>query len=68
MLYRTARFIEAGIKPIYVFDGKAPELKSGELTKRREKREEAQAQLAEAKVIVTALSLRNICVLYEIAQ
>ncbi|CAB4067207.1 FEN1 [Lepeophtheirus salmonis] len=31
--YRTIRMIENGIKPVYVFDGKPPNLKSGELEK-----------------------------------
>ncbi len=34
MFYRTIRMLDAGIKPIYVFDGKPPELKFGELAKR----------------------------------
>lgn len=46
--YRTIRLLENGIKPIYVFDGKPPDMKSGELTKRSEKREEAQKQLDKA--------------------
>ena len=29
--YRTIRMIESGLKPIYVFDGKPPEMKSKEL-------------------------------------
>jgi len=49
MLYRTARMVEAGIKPIYVFDGKPPDMKSGELSKRLEKRTEATEALAQAK-------------------
>lgn len=40
--------VENGIKPLYVFDGKPPSLKSDELDKRLEKREEANKQLAEA--------------------
>lgn len=40
--------IENGIKPVYVFDGKPPELKSDELDKRMEKRADAEKQLAEA--------------------
>jgi flap endonuclease-1 len=28
--YRTIRMVENGIKPVYVFDGKPPVLKSGE--------------------------------------
>ncbi|KAF7273667.1 flap structure-specific endonuclease 1 [Rhynchophorus ferrugineus] len=46
--YRTIRLLEHGIKPVYVFDGKPPELKSGELSKRMEKRAEAQKLLEKA--------------------
>ena len=46
--YRTIRMMENGIKPVYVFDGKPPEMKSGELAKRSEKREEAQKALEKA--------------------
>lgn len=31
MFYRTIRMIENGIKPVYVFDGKPPTLKSEEV-------------------------------------
>lgn len=47
--YRTIRMVDNGIKPVYVFDGKPPTLKSGELEKRGEKRAEAEAALAKAK-------------------
>ncbi|CAH0550260.1 unnamed protein product [Brassicogethes aeneus] len=46
--YRTIRLLENGIKPVYVFDGKPPDLKAGELTKRAAKREEAQKALDKA--------------------
>lgn len=46
--YRTIRLIENGIKPVYVFDGKPPQMKSGELNKRKEKRDEAQKALDKA--------------------
>jgi flap endonuclease-1 len=49
MMYRTSRLLEAGVKPVYVFDGKPPTLKGGELAKRGAKREEAKQQLKEAK-------------------
>jgi len=49
MLSRTLKLMENGIKPVYVFDGKPPELKLGELAQRRAKREEAQKNLAEAQ-------------------
>lgn len=29
--YRTIRMMECGLKPVFVFDGKAPELKKGEV-------------------------------------
>lgn len=48
MFYRTIRLLENGIKPVYVFDGKPPEMKSGELSKRAEKRAEAQKSLDKA--------------------
>ncbi|KAG8893244.1 Elongation of fatty acids protein 2, partial [Tulasnella sp. 417] len=47
--YRTIRMVENGIKPAYVFDGKPPELKSGVLAKRFERRKEATEQGEEAK-------------------
>jgi len=46
---RTIRFLTEGIRPVYVFDGKPPQIKSGELLKRREKREKAQAALKTAQ-------------------
>jgi len=48
MLTRTIRLMENGIKPVYVFDGKPPELKLHELHARRQKREEATANLQAA--------------------
>ena len=49
LFYRTIRLLENGIKPVFVFDGKPPSMKSGELAKRKERREEAEKQLAEAQ-------------------
>jgi len=48
MFNRTIRFLTEGIKPAYVFDGKPPQFKSGELEKRRAKREKAQVELKKA--------------------
>ena len=42
ILYRNSSMVEKGIKPIYIFDGKAPELKSETQAKRREVRYEAE--------------------------
>ncbi|WP_292000416.1 flap endonuclease-1 [Caldivirga sp.] len=41
LLYRTINLLEYGIKPVYVFDGKPPELKLIEIEKRRRVRERA---------------------------
>lgn len=49
MFYRTIRMVENGIKPVYVFDGKPPQLKSGELAKHTERRAEAEKQLEAAQ-------------------
>lgn len=48
MFYRTIRLMENGIKPVYVFDGKPPELKGHELSKRQERRADAQEGLEKA--------------------
>lgn len=48
MFNRTNRFLIEGMKPIFVFDGKAPAMKSGELEKRREKRKKAEVELKKA--------------------
>lgn len=45
LFYRTIRLVENNIKPVYVFDGKPPVLKGGELEKRLLRREEAQKQI-----------------------
>lgn len=49
MFYRTIRLVENGIKPVYVFDGKPPVMKGGELEKRLLKREGALKQIEELK-------------------
>jgi flap endonuclease-1 len=46
--YRTIKFIEHGIKPVYVFDGQPLDLKRGELDKRRALKEKAAAELEAA--------------------
>jgi flap endonuclease-1 len=48
MFNRTIRFLTEGIKPAYIFDGKPPDFKSGELMKRRQKREKAEVELKKA--------------------
>ncbi|XP_057798267.1 flap endonuclease 1 isoform X2 [Salvia miltiorrhiza] len=48
MLTRTIRLLEAGIKPVYVFDGTPPDLKKEELAKRVLKRADATNDLHDA--------------------
>lgn len=43
----------------YVFDGKAPEMKAGELAKRKEKKEEAEKALTEAQEAGTAADVEK---------
>jgi flap endonuclease-1 len=46
---RTVRLLECGIKPVYVFDGKPPTLKSGELAKRSDRKRIASEALKVAE-------------------
>lgn len=54
MFYRTLRMVDNGIKPLYVFDGAPPKLKSGELAKRSARKSEATEAHEEAKETGTA--------------
>lgn len=54
LFYRTLRIVDNGIKPLYVFDGAPPKLKSGELAKRFQRKSEAQEQHEDAKETGTA--------------
>ena len=49
MFNRTIKLLESGVKPVYVFDGRPPEAKDGELAKRQAKRKEAEEIVAKAK-------------------
>lgn len=48
VLYRTVNLLEAGMKPVYVFDGRPHELKWATLGERRSRKEEAQKQYEDA--------------------
>ena len=50
--------VENGLKPVYVFDGKPPKMKSHELEKRKEHREKAQVDLEEAKEVGTTAEVK----------
>ncbi len=49
IMFQTASLIEMGIKPVYVFDGKAPELKKETQEERISVKEESQKKYEEAK-------------------
>lgn len=48
ILYRTSSLVEAGIKPVFVWDGRPPRLKKRTIEERRAVREEAAKRWAEA--------------------
>lgn len=48
LLYRTSNLIEAGIKPVFVFDGKPPAFKKETLAERENTKKEAEKKWAEA--------------------
>ncbi|MDF1538588.1 MAG: flap endonuclease-1 [Candidatus Thorarchaeota archaeon] len=49
IFYRNISLLEHGILPVYVFDGKSPELKAKEVERRREIRETAYTEWQQAK-------------------
>jgi flap endonuclease-1 len=49
LLYRTTNLVRMGMKPIYVFDGKPPQLKHKTLQARSQRKREAEAEWAKAK-------------------
>ncbi len=48
LFYRSLNLMELGMRLVYVFDGKPPELKAAEIEKRSSQRREAQVQYAKA--------------------
>ncbi|HDJ96636.1 MAG TPA: flap endonuclease-1 [Candidatus Aenigmarchaeota archaeon] len=48
LFYRTGKLIEAGIKPVFVFDGEPPEFKKEIIKERKEMKEEALKMWMEA--------------------
>ncbi len=48
LFYRTAKLIEAGIKPVFVFDGEPPKFKKITIEKREEMKKEAEEKWKEA--------------------
>ncbi|MET1125225.1 MAG: flap endonuclease-1 [Archaeoglobaceae archaeon] len=48
ILYRVSNMVEAGIKPVFVFDGEPPEFKKAEIEERQRRRKEAEEKWREA--------------------
>lgn len=48
LIYRTSNLVEAGIKPVFVFDGKPPELKVKTIESRISRKQEAEKEWKEA--------------------
>jgi len=49
LFYRNINLLQEGVKPVYVFDGKSPELKQAEIEKRKEAKRIAEQKYKEAK-------------------
>ena len=49
LFYRNARLLEAGVQPAFIFDGEPPKLKSKTISKRGERKREAQEKYEKAK-------------------
>ena len=49
LLYRNINFLSIGIKPVYVFDGKPPSLKTAEIERRKLGKKEATIKYEKAK-------------------
>ncbi|AFV23770.1 flap endonuclease-1 [Methanolobus psychrophilus R15] len=49
LLYRMSSLMEAGIRPVFVFDGKPPQMKSPTIEKRVQARENAQMKWEQAQ-------------------
>ena len=48
LFYRNINFLSLGIKPVYVFDGKSPSLKSAEIEHRKQIKKEATVKYEKA--------------------
>jgi flap endonuclease-1 len=59
LFYRTSNLVEMGIKPIYVFDGIPPALKSAEIERRKQVKVEAVASYAKAAATGDTTKMRT---------
>ncbi len=59
LFYRNINLLKEGIKPIYVFDGKPPELKAKEIESREKAKEKAKENYEQAKAKEDIESMRK---------
>jgi flap endonuclease-1 len=59
LFYRNINLLQEGIKPVYVFDGKSPELKQEEIEKRKEAKKIAEKNYETAKIEGDRESMRK---------
>jgi flap endonuclease-1 len=59
LFYRNINLLQEGIKPVYVFDGKPPELKLKEIENRKKNKEIADEKFIEAKRIEDKDAMRK---------
>jgi len=59
LFYRNINLLQQGIKPVYVFDGKPPELKNKEIERRKQIKEAAKEKYTEAKRVNDQGSMRK---------
>jgi flap endonuclease-1 len=59
LFYRVVSLLEVGIKPVFVFDGKPPELKAQEILRRKEAKKVAEEKYEEAKDKKDVLGMRK---------
>jgi flap endonuclease-1 len=64
ILHRTIQLLENGVKPVWVFDGKPPELKSKELEKRKELKMKAEEEKKEALKEVDLVTAKKMVCLF----
>ena len=54
VLYRTGNLVEAGIKPVFVFDGPPHPLKADTLAHRQSRKEQAERDMQDARTAIAA--------------
>ncbi len=57
IFYKTLTFLDAGIKPIYIFDGAPPAIKDALLKERRKKKNDALKNVEDVKKFKSSFSL-----------